>query len=148
MNRLIYELESIYTQNKIEAKVDEENNYLNLKQRILTPGGFFTLDIYVIADMQNMQKYMFLCKGLGKNKCPSPDDLRKIELFNESHEGMELLFSEENDYVLSFEREFYGIDSYGIGTRTLNEAMNCVSEFQSFVKRNYLDLKRMIKGMA
>lgn len=148
MNRLICELESIYNQSRISAKLNKEKTRLSLKQRILTEGEFLSLDIYVNSETNDMQKYQFLCYGLGQNKRPTEEDMEKIRKFNEKYTEMSLCLDENHEYFLVFERTFHNIDAYAIGVGTLDEAMKCVTSFQAFIKNNYYELRHIIKGLG
>lgn len=148
MNRLICELESIYNQSRISAKLNKEKNRLSLKQRIMTEGEFLSLDIYVNSGTNDIQKYQFLCYGLGLNKRPTEEDMEKIRKFNEKNTEISLSIDESGEYILAFERTFHNIDAYAIGVGTLDEAMKCVTSFQVFIKSNYYELKHIIKGLG
>lgn len=145
MNQLIQRLEEYYNRSGINVTLEEERNCLSLKQRILTVDGFLNLEIFVIADEGDCTKYQFLCYGLGVLKNATDKDLFRFNLFNENQEEIQICLDEKDEIALTFYREFQDITSYDLGLDTMGEALQCVSMFGPFIKRNYQLLKHIIK---
>lgn len=147
MNRLIQKLGEYYNGHELDTVLEEEQNSLNLKQRILTPGGFLCLDIFVTADKSDDKKYRFSCCGLGRLVNPTKRELFRIEQFNAVHDEIKMLFDGKNQVFLTFEKTFDNITPYDLGLETLGEALKCVASFQSFIKGHYQELKQIIRSL-
>ena len=145
MNLLIHKLEEYYTENGLEVAVEEKQNCLHIKQRILTADGFLNLEILVQADRFDYRKFRFSCYGLGALKQVKDKDLFKIDTFNEMQEEVQLCLDENEEVFLTFEREFRKITPYDLGIDTMEEALHCVSMFDGFIKSNYQLLKQVIR---
>ncbi len=145
MNLLIRKLEEYYKENGLDVVLEEKQNCLHIKQRILTADGFVNLEILAQADKMDYRKCRFSCYGLGALKNVKDKDLFKIKTFNEMQEEVQLCLDENDDVFLTFEREFLKITPYDLGIDTMEEALKCVSMFARFIKSNYPLLKQVVK---
>ena len=145
MNLLIQKLEEYYRENGLEVTADEIQSTLEIKQRILVPDGFLNLVICVYGDQSDYRSFRFACYGLGRLTNPTDKDLFKINYFNENQEEMRMRLNENSEVYLSFDREFPEITSYDLGIDTMEKALECVSTFAIYIKRNYQLLKNVIR---
>lgn len=145
MNQLIKKLEEYYKGSSFGAEVNEQENCLRIKQRILTGGGFLNLDILVVENPADYKKYSFFCYGLGTMKNVTEREVSRLKTFIENQGEIRLCMDERRQVYLSFEKEFYDITPYDLGMETMGEALKCVSLFGLFIKRNYQILKYVLK---